>query len=76
VTTELDATVRQIVHAIALFPSRVMLLARLAELPEEAWEWVVVAADRGIWPADGGFQEASQTAIAKVRTAARAALGE
>jgi hypothetical protein len=74
-THEFDATVRRIVHAAAMVPARAPLLARFAELPEEAWQWLVAAAAREIWPEDGGFQETSQAAIAEVRTTAQALLG-
>lgn len=64
-------------HAAAAFPDRAALLTRFAELPNEAWSYVVMAAASGIWPDEiGGFSEESQDAITEVRATAKVALGE
>jgi hypothetical protein len=62
-------------RALGAQPGRALLLARLAELPDEAWAWVVVSADRSIWPESlDGFQRNSKAAIEAARSTAHAML--
>ncbi len=67
-------------------PSRTRLLKALRTMPEEAFDWFVLAtrpaamlkgAHAQIWPDGiGGFTQASQAAITEVRAAAEAYLEE
>jgi hypothetical protein len=57
-------------QAIDTYPTRAPLLACLADLPDEAWAWLVSAVANGIWPE--GFQGAD--AIAEARNRAEAYL--
>jgi hypothetical protein len=57
-------------QAVGTFPARAPLLACLADLPDEAWAWLVSAVANGIWPER--FQE--EDAIAEARACAEAYL--
>ncbi len=68
------------VPAPAMVPDRTRILKALAEMPNEAFSWFVLAAapsamrhgaNSQIWPDGiGGFSQESQKAIADVRAAA------
>jgi len=70
----------------AELPDRTRLLEALRTMPDEAFEWFVLAttpsamlkgANAQIWPDGiGGFQQASKEAITEVRAAAEAYLAE
>jgi len=69
----LEAAIKDVEPLIPSDDSRYELLAALAALPDEAYEWIVGAALTQIWPDGlGGFMPESRTAITNVRAAAKA----
>lgn len=56
--------------------SRTLLLALLAEMPDEAFGWVLIALANRIWPDGlGGFMPDSRTSIEAARVEARRLAG-
>ncbi len=54
-------------------PKRHDLLATLGTMPDEAFQWFVLSAHRGMFPDGiGGFKPDAQASIAALRAAAKA----